>query len=61
LWLYLRFTLSYRNVKDLLAEGSVEKLGVPAVRGSRPAAPASTANSVPASASCFRPSIPPQS
>jgi hypothetical protein len=41
--------------------GSVEKLGVPAVRGSRSAAPASTANSVPASASCSRPSIPPQS
>jgi adenylate cyclase len=41
--------------------GSVEKLGVSAVRGSRSAAPASTANSVPASASCSRPSIPPQS
>jgi glycerate 2-kinase len=44
-----------------LEDGSVEKLGVPAVRGSRSAAPASTANSVPASASCSRPSIPPQS
>jgi adenylate cyclase len=41
--------------------GSVEKLGVSAVRGSRSAAPASTANSVPASASCSRPSIAPQS
>jgi class 3 adenylate cyclase len=39
--------------------GSVEKLGVSAVRGSRSAAPASTANSVPAS--CSRPSIAPQS
>jgi transposase-like protein len=24
-WLYLRFTLSYRDVEELLAEGSVER------------------------------------